>query len=94
MRWSTSIALAIALASQAGCGIAERAGRGAAEGAIGKLARKLGDGDELGRLKGRAAGGIMGGQQSFDASSQLGIGAALALQDLGASRGVGRLDGE
>jgi hypothetical protein len=60
MRWSTSIALAIALASQAGCGIAERAGRGAAEGAIGKLARKLGDGDELGRLKGRAAGGIMG----------------------------------
>ena len=46
------------------------------------------------RLIQKPAGGIVCGQQSFDPLPQLGIGAALTFQDLGACRGVGRFDGE
>jgi hypothetical protein len=58
-RWSTSIAAAVALASQTGCGFAQRAGKGAAEGVLGTLGRKLSDGEGLGRVKGRVLGGTM-----------------------------------
>jgi hypothetical protein len=44
---ATSLALAMALASQPGCGFAERTGRGAAEGAIGALAGKIPDREDL-----------------------------------------------
>jgi hypothetical protein len=59
----TSIALTLALASQAGCGIAERAGKGAAEGALGNLAGRVPEREELKQLakgiKQRAAGGVV-----------------------------------
>ena len=47
---ATSIALAIAIALQPGCGFAHRAGKGAAEGAMGALAGKVGEGEGLARL--------------------------------------------
>ena len=59
----TSIALAIAPVSQAGCGIAERAGRGATQGAIGTLAKKVPDREGMKQLaediKRRAARGFV-----------------------------------
>jgi len=43
-------ALMLVLVSQAGCGVAQRAGRGAAEGAIGKVAGKIGDHERIKEL--------------------------------------------
>jgi hypothetical protein len=47
---AASIALAIAVATQPGCGIAERAGRGATEGALQTLAGKVPDRDRIKHL--------------------------------------------
>jgi hypothetical protein len=47
---AASIALAIALAPQPGCGVAQRTARGAAEAAIGTLARKAGDHERFSSL--------------------------------------------
>jgi hypothetical protein len=61
---AASIALAIALASQPGCGVAQRAAKGATEAAIGTLARKVGDREQIvdlkEGLKRRAASALVG----------------------------------
>ena len=58
-----TLTLTLALASQAGCGIAERAGKGATAGALGALAGRVPDREELKQLakgiKQRAAGGVV-----------------------------------
>jgi hypothetical protein len=58
-----AIALAITLAAQPGCGIAQRAARSATEGAIGTLAEKAGDREAIKRLSEgitrRTAGGVL-----------------------------------
>jgi hypothetical protein len=48
---AAAIALAVALAFQPGCGVAQRAAKGAAEAAIGTLSRKVGDREHLEELK-------------------------------------------
>jgi hypothetical protein len=57
------MALSAAIAAQPGCGIAERAGRGAAEGAAGALAAKVPDRagllDLTGEVKQRAVGSLL-----------------------------------
>lgn len=60
---AAAAALAAALAAQPGCGIAQRAGRGATEGAVGALADKVPDRagllDLTGDVKQRAAGSLL-----------------------------------
>ena len=60
---AASIALAITLVVQPGCGVAQRAGKGAAEGAIGAVARKVGDRESIKQLtegvKRRVVGGAV-----------------------------------
>jgi UDP-2,3-diacylglucosamine pyrophosphatase LpxH/uncharacterized membrane protein HdeD (DUF308 family) len=60
---ATSIAAVLVLALGAGCGVAQRAGRGAAAGAMGTLAEKLGDAERVEQLaegvKRRAVGGAL-----------------------------------
>jgi hypothetical protein len=103
MRWVASIALGVAVASQAGCGIAERAGRGATTGALETLAGKVGDRDRVERLtegikRGVAAGalGELSRPERLDDLQR--IAAAVAAGTVAgaartASRAAGRFDG-
>lgn len=58
-----SIALALFLVAQPGCGVAQRAGKGAAEGALGAVARKMGDHEGIKQMtegvKRRVVGGAV-----------------------------------
>jgi hypothetical protein len=63
MRWAGPIALATALASQLGCGVAQRTARSAAEGAISGVAEKIPGREGLKQLSEgvtrRTAGGLV-----------------------------------